>query len=566
MYSRRVLKFSSLAALTGSLLALAALPVSTRAQDAPLITPAVRRAMEAVRPERIREHVRFLADDRLEGRDTSSEGERLASEYLAAEFKQMGLRPAGDNGTFYQKVPFVRARMDAERSRLLLNRDGQETELKFGTDFLLNGTSRNAARVSGPLVFAGYGITAPEFNHDDYKGLDVKGRVVVILAGEPVSKDPAFFDGDKDTRYAGGGSKISRAFSLGAAGLITLVTGPRAAAFPWASLRTGAGFAPTLLPSDIQNGVPALVMRDEGAEKLFAGGTPSWKEITEAAAAGTVKPQPLTGSLKVELAVETTPTPGPNVVALLEGSDPVLKKQVVVFTAHYDHIGKRNDEGEDTIANGAWDNASGTAGVLETARAFAALETKPRRSILFLLVTGEEKGLLGSRYYTQHPVRPIEDTAANINLDMTEIFGIPKELVPQGAERSAALTRSAQAVADALGVRVGKDPTPELNVYTRSDQFSFVQAGVPSIFLRWANEYEDLTPEQAKALVKEKMRTIYHSVRDGFDPTWSWEGMRRHTQQAFLLGLHLANETEMPAWNEGDPFRKPRRTQTPRAN
>lgn len=563
MYNHRALKLSLLA-VTGSLLALAAQPVSLRAQET-LLTPDARRAIDSVRAETIREHVRFLSDDKLEGRDTASSGGQLAADYLAGQFQEMGLKPVGDNGTFFQKVPFQRVRMDTASSQILLKDDSGETRLAFGEDFVLNGAGRASAKVSGGLVFAGYGITAPEFQHDDYKGLDVKGKVVVILAGEPVSADPAFFDGEKDTRYASGGSKIQRATANGAVAVITLLTGPRAAAFPWDQFRRAAEFSSITLPGSTPNGFPALVAREQGAEKLFAGSELSWKAVTEAAAAGKVQPQPLKRTAAVDLLLERTPAPAPNVVGLLEGRDPELKKQVVVYTAHYDHIGARAAGEGDLINNGAWDNASGTSGVLETARAFTRLEQKPRRSILFMLVTGEEKGLLGSRYYTQNPIWRIEDTAANINLDMTEIFGIPKEIVPQGAERSPALTRSAQAVADALNLKVGKDPTPELNVYTRSDQFSFVQAGVPSIFLRWANEYEDLDAEKAKELVREKMRTIYHNPKDEFDPTWSWEGMRRHTQQAVLLGLHIANEMQMPGWNEADPFNKPRGAQ-PRPN
>lgn len=557
-----VLKFGSFAAAAGLSAFITAAPA--RPQPATLVTPAVRRAMAEARPERIRAHVRYLSDDLLEGRDTASTGGMLAARYIASQFEQMGLKPVGDNGSYYQQVPFVRARMNAGRSRIALDGGGAPTVLSFGKDFLLNGRPRASGRAAGPLVFAGYGITAPEFNYDDYKDLDVKGKIVVVLPGEPVSQDPAFFDGSKDTRYAAGGSKVSRAFSLGAAGMITVLHGSRADNFPWRGLLRAAESGSIGLASDLQDDFPALVVREEGAEKLFEGSDTTWRDVALSAQAGQVRPRPLKRTASIELEMEKTPAPGPNVAALLEGSDPDLKRQVVVFTGHYDHIGTRQGEG-DTIANGAWDNASGTAGVIETARQFAALEPRPRRSILFLLVTGEEKGLLGSRYYTQHPIVPIEDTAANINLDMTDIFGIPKEIVPQGAERST-LIRSAEAVAQAMGLRIGADPTPELGVYTRSDQYSFAQAGVPALFLRWANEYEDLDPATAKARAQEKLRTIYHSVRDEFDPTWSWEGMRRHAQMAFLLGLHVANQAEMPAWKPGDPFDKPRRTVPERAS
>jgi hypothetical protein len=558
------LKLVPTALAAGLLAALVTAPAFTQSEGS-LITPAVRHAMDAARPESIRAHVRYLSDDLLEGRDTASTGGLLAARYIASELEQMGVKPAGDNGGYFQQIPFVRARMDAVHSQVALEGGDAPVILSFGKDFLLNGTVRTSAHTpAAPLVFVGYGITAPEFNYDDYKDLNVKGKVVVALSGEPVSHDPAFFDGDKDTKYAGGGSKLSRAFSNGAVGMITLITGPRAASYPWEPFRTAAATPALGLDADFRDGFPALLAKDETAEKLFAGSGTTWKEVTEAIPVGQVKPLPLKLTAKIELAMEKTPAPGPNVLGILEGSDPDLKKQVVVLSAHYDHIGKRQGEG-DTVNNGAWDNASGTSGVLESARQFAALEPRPRRSILFLFVTGEEKGLLGSRYYTQHPAVPMEQTAADINMDMTDVFGIPKEIVPQGAERSG-LLRSAEAVAQAMNMKIGVDPTPELGAYTRSDQFSFAQAGVPALFLRWANEYEDIDATTAKERSQRLFRTTYHTVRDEFDPNWSWEGMRRHAQMAFLLALHVADQDQMPAWNEGDPFNKPRHAVPERAN
>jgi hypothetical protein len=523
---------------------------------APLLTPEVRKAMEALPAAGIRAHVRFLADDMLEGRDTATPGGELAARYLAAQFEQAGLTPGGDGGSYFQRVPFVRTRFNTAESEFSLRAGARAVTLRGGEDFLLNGESVAVPGVEGPVVFAGYGITAPEYRYDDYQDLDVREKWVMVLTGEPRSADPAFFDGEKETRYSDGAWKQALARSRGARGLITVLIGERGERYPWDRVRRSQetsrfGLAPE------GDALPAIVVRERSAARLFEVGGQNWNAVEQAIAKGRVPAVKLAGQGRLTLMQETTAAPAPNVVGYLEGADPRLKEQVVVYSAHYDHIGSRAGTG-DTVFNGAWDNASGTAEVVEIARTFARLPSRPRRSVLFLLVTGEEKGLLGSAYYVREPVFPMEATAANINLDMTEIFGVGKDLVPQGAEYST-LMRSSEAVAKALGLKIGKDPTPELNVFTRSDQFSFVRAGVPSLFLRWSNEHEGMSREESRAAGKRKLDTIYHKEADHFDPTWSWEGMRRHAQAAFLLGLDVAQRAEMPEWNEDAPFKRPRK-------
>lgn len=532
----------------------------------PPLPPGTRRALRAIRAEGIRATVQYLADDRLEGRDTGSPGGQLAANYLAEQLKLLKLKPAGDNNTYFQKVPFIQSRMDSARSQMALSGKAGETTLKFPTDFLLNGLSRNTASLEAPIVFAGYGITAPEYHYDDYAGLEVRGKVVVVLTGEPLSRDPSFFEGEQDTKYAAGGPKLQLAMSKGAVAVITILTPARAARFPWDTVaRATTQWSVTLPGKPATPAFPALLIREEGARALFAGAETTWETVLLREQEGTVKPFPLPRTARLNLTLEQEALPAPNVVAVLEGEDAKLRDQAVVYTAHYDHIGRRptTDEsaGDDRIFNGAWDNASGTAGVLEVARGMVRLRPVPQRSVVFLFVTGEEKGLLGSRYYVRHPVFPMERTAANINLDMTDIFGIPKQLVPLGAEFSS-LKGVAEAVAGDLGLTVGPDPTPELKTFLRSDQFSFVQAGVPSLFLRWSTEYEDIDAATAKARAKEKLDTIYHRVTDNFDPNWSWEGMRRHAQMALLLGARIANDPELPQWNEKEPLAKPRKTPT----
>ena len=528
--------------------------------NAPSVGPDVRRAMRRVRTEGIREHVRYLADDKLEGRDTASPGGTLAARYLASQLEQFGVKPAGDRGTYFQQVPFVRTRLDAPASQLVLLTGDQPLIFEGGKDLLPNGPSGSASVGESPVVFAGYGISAPEFHYDDYEKLDVRGKLVVLLTGEPGSNDPAYFDGMKDTPHSSGVSKIALARSRGARGVITVLAGPRASRYPWDLVLKSQETPQFALPAS-KDVMPAIIVRSETAARLFKDAPKPWNEIEALATDGKVPTFALPYHARLDLKFSEEPAPAPNVLGRLDGSDPALKKQVVVYTAHYDHVGRGTGEG-DTIFNGAWDNASGTSEVLEIARGFAGLKRRPRRSVLFLFVTGEEKGLLGSEYYAAHPAVPIADTAADINLDMTDIFGLGKELVAQGAEHST-LMKACEETAREMGLTLGKDPTPELNVFTRSDQFSFAKVGVPCVFMRWSNNYEDLDAATAKARSQEKLKTIYHKVGDEFDPTWNWDGMQRHAQSALLIGLHVANDTPLPSWNEGDPFNKPRKSASP---
>jgi hypothetical protein len=483
-------------------------------------------------------------------------GEKTASEYLSSQLKEFGVRPGAADGSFLQSIPFERVRQDPAASSVHLTGGAGDVDLQFGADFLLNGAPFVDATVDAPLVFAGYGITAPEFQYDDYKDLNVKGAFVVVLAGEPISKDAAYFEGEKDTKYSQGGDKINRAAAKGALGTLTIVSGDRAAKFPWDGVRAGQLTARITLPEPGRRPFPTLIMREDGAKKLFAGEQNDWEAVLKSANEGAVPPFAMKRTAKVSLKQVRSPAPGPNVIGKVEGSDPTLKEQAVVYTAHYDHVGKRQGDG-DTTFNGAWDNASGTAGVLEVARAFGSMPTPPRRSVLFVFVTGEEKGLLGSRYYTQHPVIPLDRTAANINLDMTDIFGKAKDFCPLGADESG-LQHSAEVVAKELGLSLAPDPTPELMTFVRSDQYSFVRAGVPALFMRWGTNYEDKTAEEVKLAAKQKLDQVYHKPADEFDPTWSWEGMRRHAQISFLLGMHVAQQEKMPEWKPDSRFRKAR--------
>jgi len=515
------------------------------------LTPEIRQAMATIRPAQLRAHVRFLADDLLEGRDTHGTGIQIAARYLASQFEQFGLEPAGDNGTYFQNVPFVATTVDSERSSFTLRTGAGERSFRNGSEWVIEFPVEGE-RTAG-LVFAGYGIVAPEFRHDDYAGIEVRDRFVVVFDGEPPSTDPNVFDGERPSVHSSLFRKMGRAAERGAAGLIVLqrpgapaMVAPRRPRIALAGEEARPGRQPAIAVARIQ---------PEAVGAFLAGQPIALPALLEADRRGALPRMLLAGEATLRIAMARSEFTSPNVVAMRPGSDPALKHQVVIFTAHYDHVGLGAPVAGDGIYNGAWDNASGTAEVLEVARAVAALPQAPRRTVMFLLVTGEEHGLLGSRYYVRNPRFPLKDTAANLNLDMTEIFGVGKQIVAQGAERST-LIESVRAVAAARGLEIGEDPSADYigNVFNRSDQASFARAGVPCLFLRWSGTHEGLTPDESKRRGQEAYRTIYHRPADQFDPDWSWEGMAHHAQTAFLLGLHIANRDDMPAWNPGDEF------------
>lgn len=515
------------------------------------LTPEIGAAMATIRPANLRAHVRFLADDLLEGRDTYGMGIQIAARYLASQFEQFGLEPAGDDGTYFQHVPFVATMVDVERSSLTLRTAAGERTFQSGSEWTIDVPAEGERR--GGLVFAGYGIVAPEFRHDDYAGLEVKDRWVVVLDGEPPSNDPNVFDGERPSLHSAVFRKMARAAERGAVGLIVLQRPGTSA--PATVRRPRISLAGEEARPGRQGTIPVVRIQPEAVATLLAGQPIAPPALWEADRRGQLPRMPLAGEAALRIATSRREFTSPNVAATRTGSDPALKRQVVIFTAHYDHVGIGAPVAGDGIYNGAWDNASGTAEVLEVARAVAALPQAPRRTVMFLLVTGEEHGLLGSRYYVRNPRFPLKDTAANLNLDMTEIFGIGKEIVAQGAERST-LIDSVRAVAAARGLAIGADPSADYigNVFNRSDQASFARAGVPCLFLRWSGTHEGLTPEESKRRGQEAYRRIYHRPADQFDPTWSWEGMAHHAQTAFLLGLSIANRDDMPAWNPGDEF------------
>jgi Peptidase family M28/PA domain len=505
-----------------------------------------------VSPARLEEHIRYLASDRLAGRGTGTPGYDSAAQYVAKHFAALGLDSAGTEG-YFQPVPFRRALAVARSSLVLIGRSGRRALTPYedyvpGPNFLAP-----RAEVTAPLVFAGFGATAPDRGYDDYRGVDAKGKIVVLLTGGPPSFPPA-----ERAHYATGRMKRENAVSRGAVGMLVVRT--RDQTFPWDRLvRQSRGGDMRWLdrngaPADVS---PALrgvaILSDSAAAYLFEAAPQSLSEVLTAAEAG----KPPAFDLPVRASLRTVSVhdrlESPNVAGLLHGSDPRLRDEVVVYTAHLDHLGIGEPVQGDSIYNGALDNASGSAAMLEVARAFTSLAKPPRRSVLFLAVTGEEEGLLGSDYFAEHPTVPMERIVANVNLDGLAILYPFREMVAFGAEHST-LDSTVARVARRMGVTIAPDPFPQEVFFVRSDQYSFVRRGVPSLFPFLGMRSD--SGVDAPARFKEWLATRYHTPQDDLGQPMDLESGARNAQLEFLVGLEIANSDERPAWKKGDFFER----------
>lgn len=532
-------------------LALAAAPA--RPADPP--GGEVERALAQIRPEAIRAHMRFLADDLLEGRATGSRGYELAAKYVAARFEALGLAPAGAGGGYFQPVPLRRSTTVPSQCSLALLRDGQRIELKYGEDYLLTGMTLTASdmEVTAPLVFAGFGVRAPELAHDDYANLDVRGKIVVMLSGAP-----ATFPKDQRAYYSSTQVKTAAAFSQGASAVLGILTPSDAPRLPWDSMKRVLG-APGYQWLN-EDGVPGRawpqargfgLLNHQAAASLFAAAPHSLDQVLEAAEAGRTPTFALPVQASLRTVSEHERAESPNVAALLRGSDPLLRDEVVVLTAHLDHIGIGDPVGGDAIYNGAYDNASGVASLLEMANAFASLPEPPRRSVLFLAVTGEEHGLQGSDYFVVHPTVPREKIIANVNVDMFLMQQPLRDVIAYGGEHSS-LGQTTGRAARRLGLAVAEDPFPQEVVFIRSDQFSFIRQGIPAVFLGSGIGSDD--PAGGAAAAQQWLKTTYHQPSDDMSQTFDFEAGVKFVQLNFLVGYLVAQEDEAPRWNPGNFF------------
>lgn len=515
-----------------------------------LAQPAVEQALAAIRPEAIRAHMRFLADDLLEGRRTATRGYDIAARYVAARFEELGLEPAGTGGGYFQPVPLLEmTTVDAECSLTLLRRDGRKIELEYGPDFLVRSAAEES-NVTAPVVFAGFGVTAPELGYDDYAGLDVRGKIVAILLGSPPT-----FPADQRAYYSDRAVQAGNALARGAVGILAIYSPERERRLPWAAVMHHSRWPSSSWVDE--EGKPyfsiahAAALSQNAAKKLFAGAPKSLEEVYKASETG--RPQAFELPVRVSLRTvgRSQRAESPNVAAVLRGSDPLLKDEYVVLSAHLDHLGVDETETKDPIFNGAYDNASGIAVMLEVAKAFAGLPA-PRRSILFLAVTGEEEGLNGSDYFAHHPTVPVDRIVANTNLDMFLMLYPLRDVIAFGAEHSS-LGRTVEEAARRLGIGLIPDPFPEQVLFIRSDHYSFVQQGIPAVFVTGGFRTDDPAVD-GRALWSRWMQEVYHQPGDDMSQAIDFGAGVQFAKLNFLISYLVAQEDAAPSWKPGDFF------------
>ncbi len=500
--------------------------------------------LQEISGERIRAHTKFLSSDLLEGRGVGTRGGDLATDYIATQFALVGAKPAGDNGTYFQRVPLAGAETIGAEARLSA---GSET-FAWGTEFV--GTTHRqqpAVDFDGEAIFVGHGIDAPEFNWDDYKGVDVRGKVVVLFTNE-------FFGQRALTYYGRWTYKYENALRHGALAAIIVHTTPTAG-YGWDVVKSSWGKEDPQVR--LAPDAPALALAgwvtSEAGERLFKASGHTVDEMLKMANTRGFKPVPLGVRIKGHIPTRVREIESRNVVARVEGSDPALKGQVVVFTAHWDHLGIGDPVDGDRVYNGAVDNATGCAMLLEIARAWAMLPKKPRRSAVFLSVTAEEGGLRGSEYYASHPVIPAGKTAVDINFDAFFPFGRTRDTEVSGAERTT-LWPLVQDVAKRMDLTISPDAHPEQGHYYRSDHFSMARAGIPAFSISGGTQYYGKSADFAAKDFEEFNSKHYHQPSDEYHEDWDFSGMEQMARFGFVIGMDVANLDRLPSWRAGDEF------------
>jgi Zn-dependent M28 family amino/carboxypeptidase len=541
----------SAAAAVGLLLALAA------CNTAPTPSPS-QAGLKSFTAIALLNHIRTLASDDFEGRAPGSRGEVQTLAYIQTQFHAINLEPGNPDGTFLQKVPLVGITPDPAM-KLTFAGGGKKLELNFRSDFVA-WTKRVTESVSADAeaIFVGYGAQAPEYQWDDFKGVDVKGKILIVLVNDPGYEDQSLFGGKAMKYYGRWTYKYEKAAELGAAGcLIVHETGP--AGYPWAVVAQKSGEQFDLVAPDKNAGRAAVEgwITSEQAARLFRLAGKDFATLKKAALSRDFRPVPLGVKAQIVIHNKLREVQSYNLIAKLTGSDPKLRKEFVIYTAHWDHLGIGPEVNSDKIYNGALDNASGVAALLEIARAYRQLEVPPRRSILFLSVTAEEQGLLGSRYYAEHPLHPLTDTAAVINMDGMNALGRTRDIVMIGRGNST-LDEVVDAAAHEQGRTVKGDPEPEKGYFYRSDHFEFSKQGVPAIFPGEGIEYIG-RPEGWGLQMRERyVREDYHKPSDDVKQDWDLSGALEDAQLYFLVGFRVANEPKFPEWKPGTEFKAKR--------
>ena len=510
-------------------------------------------ALESITPDHIRWHVRYLLHDLLEGRGTGQRGGDVAAEYIATQFAEYGLKPGGDHGTYMQKVPLVGITTLADTQFSLVPKQGEAMNLKPLDEYVAyDHTQQAQSDVDAEIVFVGYGIDAPEYNWDDYKGMDVRGKVLLILVNEPPSDDPKFFKGKALTYYGRWTYKYEEAVRKGAVGVI-LVHQTQMASYPWEVVRnSNSGEKSFLKLQGPALKVASWVQLDVAKRLASAAGMDLDKMMVDARSRD-FHPVSMKARLRAHMVSKVRSFESNNVVAMLPGADRKLADEAVMYTAHYDHFGIRPDMPGDNIFNGANDNATGCGILLELARAYGSAAQRPRRSILFAAVTAEEQGLLGSEYLGKHPPIAAGKITLDLNYDNVMPLGAPEEVEVSGAERTTFYS-AVQSTAKEFRLAIRPDALPEAGHYYRSDHFSLARVGIPAFSINEGVKYKGHPESWGVEQEREYTEKHYHQPSDEYHPEMDFVGDSAMARFGFALGWEAASLPNLIGWQKGDEF------------
>ena len=554
-----------------SIFRLAAISLLSASAFAQSIPPAVKSAEASIDPEKIRAHVKFLSDDLLEGRGPGMRGDEIAAQYIATQFELYGLKPGGDNGTYMQMVNFVGTKTIADKTHFSLvpdkPKDGgmnimlHSYDLNYSDDFTVNNRKlTETADIKAPIVFVGYGVVAPEYGWNDYAGIDVKGKVVLCIVGDPPSDDPKFFGGKALTYYGRWTYKFEEAARQGAIGAL-IIHRTDLASYGWDVVKNSNTSEKTYLRDnkDPQLEAASWITLESAGTLFHAANLDRDAEIAAAGKKG-FKAVPLPVSLEAHIEAKVRSFQSPNIVAILPGQNVAAGKpdQAVMYTAHHDHLGFVPGMAGDNIYNGAADNATGVGMLLELARAWAASGIKPPHSVIFAAVAAEEQGLLGSEYLGQHPPIPTAQIALDINYDMILPVGIPLEVNVNGAQRTT-FYPTVQATAKRFNLTIVPDAHPEAGGYYRSDHFSLSRVGIPAFSVDQEELFEGHDRAWGEAKSKAFVAHDYHNFSDNYHADWDFKGNAKLLRFGMELGWQAISAPTSIQWLQHDEFEAARK-------
>jgi len=525
------------------------------------VPPAMQRALDAFSGDAMRAHVRYLSSDLLEGRGTGARGDDYAIQYIAAQFEAVGLKPYGDHGTYFQKVPLIGISTDADNTSLAFTKDGANVlgPLKLQTEYVgQNKTQVENDTIDSDVVFVGHGVVAPEYKWDDFKGLDTKGKTLVMLVDDPPANasEPDLFKGKTRTYYGRWTYKYDHSATLGATAVLLIHT-TDAAGYGWQVVSNSWGGENSFMK--VKPGQHELKLAGWITEKiardLFKQAGQDLDALTKAAASRDFKPVPLGMKFSGKIVSKIRSFDSANVVAKLEGSDPKLRDEAIIYSAHHDHLGVgKPDATGDTIYNGAIDNGTGCGLLIDMARVWAHTSPRPKRSVIFAAVTAEEQGLLGSAYFGANPPLPAGRIALNLNFDAIPEIGRVRDVQMNGVERTT-FYPTAQRITKQMGIRIVPDQEPEQGHYYRSDHFSLGKFGIPAFSVDAGQDVVGKPAGYGKKMSDEYREKHYHQPSDEIRDDWDWSTAVEMAQLGYWLGWEAANAPAMPNWVPGDEFR-----------